>query len=225
MKVAARLPNCLEPNQLEVAWDTTGTTERALARRPFLEFAMTNLKCIALYVVAFLATCLGHGLLGSAQQEPQSDERQEAEQLIGLLQVPGIRESDPDGVTEALRRLGRIGDERAVPVLAEYLDFERPPTDYEKVGLKLAATMAPFPARNALLRIGKSATGTVIKVIRQHGIESVGGKIAFIGCCIITTETILRNFLAYLSFSSRKPLPHPRRRPNVCAKRSLDIGK
>ncbi|MEE8583844.1 MAG: hypothetical protein V3T83_03230 [Acidobacteriota bacterium] len=140
---------------------------------------MTNLRCIALYVIAFLAACLGHGLLGSAQQEPQSDEREEAERLIALLQVPKIRETDPDGVTEAIRRLGRIGDERAVPILAEYLDFKRPPTDYEKAGLKLAATMVPFPARDALNRIGRAGTEAVIKVIRQHGIESPGGKNAF----------------------------------------------
>ena len=140
---------------------------------------MTNLRCIALYVVAFLAACLGHGLLGLAHQEPQSDEQEEAERLIALLQVPKIRETDPARVTEAINRLGRIGDQRAVPILAEYLDFKRPPTDFEKAGLNLAATMVLYPASTALNRIGRSATGEVIKVIRQHGIESVGGENAF----------------------------------------------
>lgn len=138
---------------------------------------MIKLTYVALYWISFLAACSGESLLG--QQTPQVDESKEAERLIALLQVPQIRDSDPDGVTEAIRRLGRIKDQRAIPVLAEYLDFERPLTDYEKAGGKLAETMVPYPARTALIRLGRSATGEVIKYIRGHGIESVGGNNAF----------------------------------------------
>lgn len=138
---------------------------------------MNILRCIAICGLLFLAACFVQSPFG--QQLPEGDEGKEAERLIVLLQTPGIRDSDPDKVTEALRRLGEIRAEQAIPILAEYLDFKRPPTDHEKAGVKLAITAIPYPARVALDRIGKSATGELIKVIRKHGIKSVAGDNAF----------------------------------------------
>jgi hypothetical protein len=87
--------------------------------------------------------------------------------LVQFLKDGQTGTPDPHCVEYALRSLGDAKVQEAIPVLAAYLDFERPETEMEKLGMggALGTIGNDFPAVLALTQMGRVALPAVVQVV------------------------------------------------------------
>jgi hypothetical protein len=116
----------------------------------------------------------------SAQETPQSVER---EKLLATIRDPGLRESDPDRVIQAIQRLGMMKDTEAIDDLIPLLTFRRlypedkdPSLARDVEGSRSSARR--FPAIEALALIGRPALPAVVRVLETSDPESSESRCA-----------------------------------------------
>jgi hypothetical protein len=91
------------------------------------------------------------------------------QRLIQFLKDGQAASPDPRCVEYALRSLGEAKVEEAIPMLVDYLDFERPETEMEKMGIggALGTIGNDFPAVLALAQMGRAALPALVKVVES----------------------------------------------------------
>ena len=107
-------------------------------------------------------------LFGVASLCAQNCQELQKATSVGLLHflnrdVPSDRSAEC--VAFAIKTLGDRHYEPARSVLTRFLDFRRPPTDEEKVGVITFHTF--YPATNALAEIGKACLPNLLKVVES----------------------------------------------------------
>lgn len=124
------------------------------------------------------------------------DSADEVQSLINVLKHE--RQGNPEIIFEAIQRLGMIGDKRAIPILIDYIGFER---KFEPRQKPYPGTVdhwddpkplpTRFPAISALFGIGKASVPALIGVIEDNPIDSVKSRNA-----LFTIHFIFRDDLS-----------------------------
>lgn len=108
----------------------------------------------------------------------------EINQLIAIVGNQGYRESNPEQVTEAIDRLGKLKAVEAIPALIEIITFKVQPKAEVKSGFfgiehHTINNFDRFPAMQALFDIGKPAFPALIEVIKKEESGSLASENAF----------------------------------------------
>jgi hypothetical protein len=99
-------------------------------------------------------------------------EHADSSDLVMFLNGVFLDEKNARCVTWAIHRLGNERYEPAISALVKLLDFHRPPTEDEKLGVHLRPQLVGemFPAAESLEQIGE---GSKAEVLRTIGSDSV----------------------------------------------------
>jgi hypothetical protein len=91
------------------------------------------------------------------------------QKLIQFLKDGQTASPGPNCVEYALRSLGDSKMQEAIPVLVAYLDFERPETEMEKLGMggALGTIGNDFPAVFALTQMGRASLPALVQVVES----------------------------------------------------------
>lgn len=131
------------------------------------------------FVVLLAIPWIGHARQ-SAQETPHSVER---EKLLATIRDPGLRESDPDRVMQAMQRLGMMKDTGAIDDLIPLLTFRRLYPEDKDPSLArdlndFRTSARRFPAIEALVLIGRPALPALVRVIGASDPDSLESKCA-----------------------------------------------
>lgn len=108
----------------------------------------------------------------------------EVERLLQILRDDENKEKSPQLIVETIQKLGSIGDERGIPELVRYLDYERKIelAQNQDQDLKIDPVetthwdylplSSRYPAIGALFQIGKSSLPDLVKVIENEEAKS-----------------------------------------------------
>jgi len=121
----------------------------------------TKLLLVWVFSLFVLNSALGQGC-------PSLRDAQPAE-LVSFLSAAMPDQSNSECIAWAIKTLGAKKYEAALPVLARYLDFKRPPNELEKDGVYLhpSSVWQVYPAAAAFDEFGEKALPTLINVIRS----------------------------------------------------------
>ena len=123
---------------------------------------MNTLSKLVLVTMVLITTAAA----AAAEPRCQSLAGSDAKKLMQFLKDAQTASSDPQCVEYALRSLGDAKVLEAIPVLAAYLDFERPETEMEKLGMggALGTIANDYPAVSALRQMGRAALPVLVQV-------------------------------------------------------------
>jgi len=93
--------------------------------------------------------------------------------LVSFLEGAGSGQENAECVTLLIDALGKQAYAPAIPVLIKFLDFRRPRTEREKLGLHVQMR-GFYPAVNALEQIGDEALPAVLNVIKTLDLTGQG---------------------------------------------------
>lgn len=120
-------------------------------------------------LVIFAITIVSGGSLNAQNCDPLRQAT--SAQLITFLQYNSRSENEWPCIKFALRELGRnkAKAKEAIPVLVDYLDYERPLSEAEKNGfyLHMPSVVEMYPATDALFSLGQPAIPAMIRVIES----------------------------------------------------------
>lgn len=122
----------------------------------------------AIKLALFTTVAISHAV-AFAQPNCQALAGSNAQKLTQFLKQGKIASPDPHCVEYAIRRLGNAKILDAIPVLVGYLDFERPETENEKLGVggAFGSPGNDFPAVFALTQMGRAALPALVQVIES----------------------------------------------------------
>jgi hypothetical protein len=118
------------------------------------------------------------------QKQNKAQSSDEVERLLQILRKDENKEKSPQLIVETIQKLGSIGDERAIPELVRYLDYERKieSAQSQDQNLKIDPVETThwdylplsgrYPAIGALFQIGKSSLPELVKVIENEKTKS-----------------------------------------------------
>lgn len=128
-------------------------------------------------IVLFTTVLISHSAV-AAEPRCQALAGSNPQQLMQFLKDRQTAGPDPHCVEYALRSLGDAKIQEAIPVLVAYLDFERPETEMEKLGMggALGTIGNDFPAVFALTEMGRAALPALIQVVESGTSSTKGHK-------------------------------------------------
>lgn len=144
----------------------------------------------------------------SAEQK-QNQAPDEVQRLIEVLRNDENKTNSPQLITEVIQKLGTIGDERAVPELIKYLDFERKTKlaqnqdpnllvdSVETTNWDYLPLSSRYPAVGALFQIGKLSLPELVKVVENESIKSQKSQNAVEAIKLIFRDDLI-NGIEYL---------------------------
>src|SRR5437879_2406302 len=108
--------------------------------------------------------------------ELQSGENnEEVKQLLAIVRDQTLRQSSPDQVVNAIKRLGKMKAVEAVNDLVQLITFN-PDADQERAVGIITERSDRYPAVSALFLIGKPSLPALIKVIEEHDKEELTSR-------------------------------------------------
>jgi hypothetical protein len=149
------------------------TVQFLLSRKKALTFTA---KLLVIFMLSPLTT-----QRPATAQEVTRDEQ--INRLLVIVRDADLQKKDPDGVTEAIQRLGQLRAARAVGDLIRVLTF-RPETRWDTMAYrtdKFQVVNGPmghsgpgrYPAIYALVEIGRPTLPALVEVIETNGSQSV----------------------------------------------------
>lgn len=118
--------------------------------------------------------------------------------LIKTLKNQELKKAFPQLIWEAIEKLGSIRDERAIPELIKYIDYEKKFEPRQKQDSNEIThwddpkpISGRYPATAALFQIGKPALPALVKVIEAEDAESIKSQNA-----LYTVQFIFRDNLS-----------------------------
>jgi hypothetical protein len=136
-----------------------------------------EVKGAAMNFHRFMMSCLLSLLVSNwaLGQECQSLHNALPSDLMSFISGTVPNQGNAECVAWALKALGAQKYEPAIPLLAKFLDFKRPPNDDEKNGILLHAPSiwSLYPAAGALDQFGEKALPELVSVIKSESTSNV----------------------------------------------------
>jgi hypothetical protein len=155
------------------------------------------IKVLVLFALVLVAVIFGIAVfsqtekrldVGATTDKKQTDlqEKDEVQRLLQILMISENKVKSPKLVTETILKLGTMRDERAIPELVKYLDYE---PKFEKAQSQDLITdtaeithwndlptSGRYPAVGSLFQIGKPALPALIKILEERESMSIESK-------------------------------------------------
>jgi hypothetical protein len=141
-------------------------------------------------------------------------------QLVDFLKRDA-RRSDPDCVSQAIVRLGGLRDPTGTDALISLLDFRRPLSEREKVGV--GDMHDRYPAVSALFSIGERVVPALVQSIRLGHLNEVATKNAIDGIVLIYREDPPRAVAMLRKSASETKVEDEAARLNAAAKDAVNF--
>lgn len=148
-----------------------------------LKIAVSSLPFIIILTAIFNLS-FANAQSGVLESEKRLQRDQEINQFLAIIRSQSYRETNPEQVTEAIDRLGKLKAVEAIPALIEIITFKVQPKAEVKSGFfgiehHTINNFDRFPAMQALFDIGKPAFPALIEVIKKEESGSLASENAF----------------------------------------------
>jgi hypothetical protein len=189
---------------------------------------------IAIVLLLGLAVSVGEAMSKLRTQFGDEPGRQayneEVKQLLTMVRDKWLRQSEPDRVAQAIKRLGELKSKGAITDLTHLLTFKRTFEWESQTGeavdeIHLITAAERYPATGALIEIGKPSLPALIEVIEAHGSSSLESENARYAVMIIFRDNPARAVDYMRKAVAKASSPEAEQRLSYAADKVAEIVK
>lgn len=153
---------------------------------------------------------------------------EEVERLLTIVRDERLRQSEPDRVAQAIKRLGELKSTGAINDLIRLLIFKRT-FEWEACDMineiHLTTASERYPAVGALIEIGKPSLPALIDVIGAHDSNSLESRNAWEAVMIVFRDTPTRAVTLLRKAAAKSPSPQSAQRVSYAGDKADELVK